>query len=523
MKTLLVAALLPAVTGGTGNLRTRHDDAPGSLEFLSERSIHYELNKQKNYMDPQVQNGKGSSGGGRTQVQCNGPTTPFDSTVLVEFDGNPDDVSSNDIIFLEQSFQQTYNDLSRRICDDEDRIVVSASALSQEGSQVIRNGGLSYSIKFAVDLTCRGCDPATATAFSPPVGGSTASDVFTMSGRPFDAPSVDTDTLSTLNDFPPVSTTDTASDIFSTTATGRPIDVPSVDTTMIDISSKPNDSPLISTTDTASDIFSISGRPLDAPSAGTTSTIIDTSRRPYDSPGTTATMANTFSTISRPIDRPGGRKLNIYTRHGRIGLPRNVDDFAVDMHRPLSPLDKPDVVDSKLEQERPTPKSITQTQLFSGREYNAPRKPPDNLITTGRAQNVPNELTGTAQGRHNQSGETLSRGEGGKKEKGTKSQKGQKGGKKSQKDGPGGKKGKKGKGKKSQKAAKGKKGQGKKGQVDGKGGSDMQLRHRQPSIPCANRESFKQLSREAFKVVRIEAFKAVRIEAFKAVRVKLLT
>ena len=237
--------------------------------------------------------------------------------------------------------------------------------------------------------------------------------------------------------------------------------------------------------------------------------MIDTPRRPYDSPGTTSTMANTFSTISRPIDRPGDRKLNIYTRHGRIGLPRNVDDFAVDMHRPLSPLDKPDVVDSKLEQERPTPKSITQTQLSSGREYNAPGKPPDNLITTGRAQNVPNESTGTAQGRHNQSGETLSRGEGGKKEKGTKSQKGKKGGKKSQKDGPGGKKGKKGKGKKSQKAAKGKKGQGKKGQVDGKGGSDMQLRHRQPSIPCANRESFKQLSREAFKAVRIEAFKAV--------------
>ncbi len=110
------------------------------------------------------------SGGKGAALDCSGPTTPFDSLVLVRFKGNPDDVSTSDVLFLELAFQETYNDLIASLCDEEDRIVVRASAITQEESKVIRNGGLSYSIKFAVNLACRGCDNCSATAFSPPKG-----------------------------------------------------------------------------------------------------------------------------------------------------------------------------------------------------------------------------------------------------------------------------------------------------------------------------------------------------------------
>ncbi|KAI2496111.1 hypothetical protein MHU86_18388 [Fragilaria crotonensis] len=110
------------------------------------------------------------SHGGGSAMDCTGPTTPFNSLVLVRFRGNPDDVSRSDVGFLEVAFRETYNDLISTICDDEDRLVVQASAIPQQEFEVIRNGGLSYSIKFAVDLTYRGCDNSTASAFSPPKG-----------------------------------------------------------------------------------------------------------------------------------------------------------------------------------------------------------------------------------------------------------------------------------------------------------------------------------------------------------------
>ena len=114
---------------------------------------------------------KGSSkksSGRSSPMDCTSPTTPFDSLVLVRFDGNPAEVSNADVRFLEITFQETYNDLISTICDDENRLVVGVSSITQQGSELIRNGGLSYSIKFAVDLTCRMCENTTATAFAPP-------------------------------------------------------------------------------------------------------------------------------------------------------------------------------------------------------------------------------------------------------------------------------------------------------------------------------------------------------------------
>jgi hypothetical protein len=111
---------------------------------------------------------------------------------LVEFDGNPTNVTSSDIAFLEKTFRETYNDLIRRTCDVDDRFLVDAFAITQNGSAVIPNGGLSYSIKFSVELTCRGCNKATVTAFSPPLGHHASKDAVATPRSSVDITEVDT-------------------------------------------------------------------------------------------------------------------------------------------------------------------------------------------------------------------------------------------------------------------------------------------------------------------------------------------
>ena len=197
----VMAALIPSTASESSSLRrTRPIDAPESVEFRLPGDLSDVIQTQsKNAPDKldyllgvnipsDRQQGKNegplgdilsvrssayadrSHRGGKKGklMDCTGPAKPFNSLVLVRFDGNPDDVSAADIRSLETTFMETYNHLISTLCDDEQRLVVGASAITEQGSELIRNGGLSYSIKFAVDLTCRKCENATATAFASP-------------------------------------------------------------------------------------------------------------------------------------------------------------------------------------------------------------------------------------------------------------------------------------------------------------------------------------------------------------------
>ena len=105
-------------------------------------------------------------------IPCSDDWVEFESKVLVdieECDDDPNDVTTIDFKGLELTFRDTYNGLSGHLCDDDFREVVWARIEPDEnGDYQIRRGGGQYSLMFSVVARCRGCDPYSATLFSPP-------------------------------------------------------------------------------------------------------------------------------------------------------------------------------------------------------------------------------------------------------------------------------------------------------------------------------------------------------------------
>ncbi len=99
---------------------------------------------------------------------CDADLTYFSSQVLVDFTGTE---GSTEIQFLEleKIFRQAYNYLAEDLCDDSFRRIVDVSIIPEsEDDVVIIRGGNQYSIRYAIEAVCRGCDPETTTLFSPP-------------------------------------------------------------------------------------------------------------------------------------------------------------------------------------------------------------------------------------------------------------------------------------------------------------------------------------------------------------------
>jgi len=117
--------------------------------------------------------GKGYNvGGNNNRGSCSGPLIYFQSEVLVDFDGFDTDVNDLTRIRweeLEKGFRQSYNVLSKDLCDKSNTRVVDVAINKQpDGEVLIRRGGNQYSLSYTVEAVCRGCDPSTVTLFSPP-------------------------------------------------------------------------------------------------------------------------------------------------------------------------------------------------------------------------------------------------------------------------------------------------------------------------------------------------------------------
>lgn len=99
---------------------------------------------------------------------CDADLTYFSSQVLVDFVGNEGGTEIQ-FLHLEKIFGQAYNYLAEELCDDSFRRIIDVSIIpASDEDVVILRGGNQYSIRYAIEAVCRGCDPETTTLFSPP-------------------------------------------------------------------------------------------------------------------------------------------------------------------------------------------------------------------------------------------------------------------------------------------------------------------------------------------------------------------
>ncbi|KAL3921017.1 MAG: hypothetical protein SGILL_002974 [Bacillariaceae sp.] len=117
--------------------------------------------------------GGGSGKGGGSS--CPGKLTYFESEVLVTFDGfdqDMNDVTKINWDGLEQTFMESYNSLAYELCDEDFTRVVDASiGVNSDGEILIKRSGCEYALRYHVQGVCRGCNPNSATLFSPPGRG----------------------------------------------------------------------------------------------------------------------------------------------------------------------------------------------------------------------------------------------------------------------------------------------------------------------------------------------------------------
>ena len=105
-----------------------------------------------------------------------GEFTEFDSIVLVDFVGDLGsifDSSKNPIDFklIEKSFRDSYNELSKDLCDENFREILDVSVgrhNSERNQRVIPRGGKVFSLRYNIHARCRGCVPGEAFLFSVP-------------------------------------------------------------------------------------------------------------------------------------------------------------------------------------------------------------------------------------------------------------------------------------------------------------------------------------------------------------------
>lgn len=97
---------------------------------------------------------------------CVEPNTFLDTDVVVEFKGDPGDIqiSNLDQATLEDAFQESYNTLRKKFCDNDSRQVMDVT-LDQE-SLVIKSYNV-FSLRFIVDVGCDRCDSLDTNLFEP--------------------------------------------------------------------------------------------------------------------------------------------------------------------------------------------------------------------------------------------------------------------------------------------------------------------------------------------------------------------
>jgi hypothetical protein len=139
-----------------------------------ERELQYYGNNDHTYYYGN-DHGYGKGGGGGGGGGCSGKLTYFESEVLVTFDGfdeDPGDITRINWDGLEKTFMDSYNSLAYDLCDEYYTRVVDASiGMNSDGEILIKRSGCEYALRFYVQGVCQGCNPNTATLFSPPGQG----------------------------------------------------------------------------------------------------------------------------------------------------------------------------------------------------------------------------------------------------------------------------------------------------------------------------------------------------------------
>jgi hypothetical protein len=102
-------------------------------------------------------------------IACDEPTEEFDTEVLVELSGSPEDVTDSELLALESSFRSSYNNLGEFLCDPLFRNVLDVTAELLDASvrrhldKIKENGGSKRALQtrgrfaYRVRAKCRGC------------------------------------------------------------------------------------------------------------------------------------------------------------------------------------------------------------------------------------------------------------------------------------------------------------------------------------------------------------------------------